>query len=61
VSSLADLAAGYELVKDIRPLPVTKESILPLVLAALPPLAAVALIQAPFKEILGAVKGLLLL
>jgi hypothetical protein len=42
LSSLADLAAGYELVKDIRPLPVTKQSILPLVLSALPPLAAVA-------------------
>jgi hypothetical protein len=61
VSSLADLTAGYELVKSIRPLPVTKESVLPLVLAALAPLAGVALTQAPFKEILDAAKGLLLL
>jgi len=61
VSSLADLAAGYELVKNMRTLPVTKASIVPLVLAALAPLAAVALTQAPFKQILGELKGLLLL
>jgi hypothetical protein len=61
VSSLADLAAGYELVKNMRTLPVTKASVVPLVLAALAPLAAVALTQAPFKLILGELKGLLLL
>jgi hypothetical protein len=61
VSSLADLAAGYEFVKSIRPLPVTKESVVPPVLAALVPLAGVALTQAPFRQILDAVKGLLLL
>ena len=61
VSSLADLAAGYELVKQMRTLPVTKASVVPLVLAALAPLVAVALTQAPFKQILGELKGLLLL
>ena len=61
VSSLADLAAGYELVKNMRTLPVTKASVVPLVLAALAPLAAVALTQAPFKLILRELKGLLLL
>jgi hypothetical protein len=61
VSSLADLASSYELVKNIRPLPITRESVAPLVLAALLPVVGVALTQAPLKEILDAVKGLLLL
>ncbi len=61
VSSLADLAAGYELVKNMRTMPVTKSSVVPLVLAALVPLAAVALTEAPFKQILGELKSLLLL
>jgi hypothetical protein len=59
VASLADLAAGYELVQNMRTLPLTKSSILPLVLAAMAPLAAVA--QAPVKQILGEMKGLMLL
>lgn len=42
MSSLADLSAGYELVRKIRPIPVTKQSIGRLILAALPPLAVVA-------------------
>ena len=61
VSSLADLAAGYELVRNMRTMAVTKSSVVPLVLAALVPLAVVALTQAPFKQILGELKGLLLL
>lgn len=61
VSSLADLAAGYESVRSVRVVPVTKASIVPLVLAAMAPLVAVALTQAPVKQILGELKGLLLL
>jgi hypothetical protein len=61
MSSLADLSASYELVQNIRPIPVTKQSIGPLILAALLPLVVVAATQAPFKQILGAIKGLLLL
>ena len=61
VSSLADLAAGYELVKNIRPVPLTKESIVPLVIAASLPMLVMAATQAPFKQILDAAKGLLLL
>jgi hypothetical protein len=61
VSSLADLAAGYELVRNMRTLPVTKASIVPLVLAAMAPLVVVALTQAPVKQIIGEMKGLLLL
>jgi hypothetical protein len=61
VSSLADLATSYEMIKNIRPLPVTKETIMPLILAALIPFIGVALSQVPLKQILGEVKGLLLL
>ncbi len=58
-SSLADLAAGYELVKNMLAVPVTKESVAPLVLAAIAPLAAVAATQMPFKEIVAGLRGLL--
>jgi hypothetical protein len=60
-SSLADLAVGYELVKSMQSAPVTKESIAPIVLAALAPLVCVAATQAPFKQIIGVAKGFLLL
>jgi hypothetical protein len=61
VSSLADLSASYQLVSAMQAAPVTKASILPLVGAVLLPLVAVALTQAPLKQILGELKGLLLL
>jgi len=61
MSSLADLSASYDLVQNIRPIPVTKQSIGPLILAALLPLAGVAATQVPFRQILDAIKGLLLL
>lgn len=60
-SSLADLAAGYDLVKNMRSAPVTKESVIPIVLAALAPLVCVAATQAPIGEVLKVAKGLLLL
>jgi hypothetical protein len=59
MSSLADLSASYQIIQEMRPVPVTKQSIVPLVFAALLPFVAVAATQAPFKEILGTVKGLL--
>jgi hypothetical protein len=61
MSSLADLSAAYDLVKAMQAVPVTKASIVPLVLAALLPLAGVALTRVPFREIVDSVKGLLLL
>ena len=61
ISSLADLAMSYEMIKNIRPLPVTKETIMPLILAALIPFIGVALALVPLKQILGEVKGLFLL
>jgi hypothetical protein len=60
-SSLADLAAGYDRVKDMRSVPVTKESVAPIVLAALAPMAGVAATQVPVSQIFAAVKGLLML
>jgi hypothetical protein len=56
-----NLSAGYELVRKIRPVPVTKQSIGPLILAALLPLVVVAATQAPFTQIRDAIKGSLLL
>jgi hypothetical protein len=60
MSSLADIVAAYQLVNDMRAVPVTKQSIVPLLLAAGAPLALVAATQAPFQQVLGALKGLLL-
>ena len=61
ISSLADLAAGYELVKNMRAVPLTKESLMPVVVAALIPILAVAATQAPVAKIISEIKGLLLL
>jgi hypothetical protein len=61
ISSLTDLSASYQIIQEMQPVPVTKQSIFPLVVAALLPFVVVAATQAPFKQIVGAVKGLLLL
>jgi hypothetical protein len=61
MSSLADLSASYQIIESMRPVPVTRQSIVPLVFVALLPFVAVAATQAPFKQILGSIKGLLLL
>lgn len=61
VSSLADLATSYDMIKNLRPLPVTRGTVMPLVLAAVLPFIGVALTQAPLKQIMAEVKALLLL
>jgi hypothetical protein len=61
MSSLADLSASYQIIQELRPIPVTKQSILPLVFAALLPFVVVAATQMPVKQILGTIRGLLLL
>jgi hypothetical protein len=58
ISSLADLSASYELIQNIRVVPVTKASIVPLVVAALLPLAVVAATRVPVRQVLAAIKGL---
>jgi hypothetical protein len=61
MSSLADLSASYQIIQELRPVPVTRQSIFPLVVAALLPFVVVAATQMPVKQILGTIKGLLLL
>lgn len=60
MSSLADLAAGYELVTRIKAVPLGKAGIAPLLLGAMLPIVVVAATQVPFKQILGAMKSMLL-
>ena len=60
-SSLADIATAYQLVSGMQVVPVTRQSIAPLLLAAVAPLALVASTRAPFGQVLNAAKGLLLL
>ncbi|HYP71106.1 MAG TPA: hypothetical protein VEP93_09485 [Variovorax sp.] len=61
MSSLADLSMSYDMVKRMLPVPVVKEGILPLLVAVLLPMAAVAATQAPVKQVLNALKGMLLI
>lgn len=58
-SSLADFAAGYDLIKRMLPVPVTLESVVPIVLAALVPLVCVAVTQMPFALIIAEINKLL--
>jgi hypothetical protein len=60
-SSLGDRSASYALVRAMKPMPLSKEGLLPLLVAAVLPVASVAATQVPFKQILAALKGLLLL
>lgn len=61
VSPLADLAAGCERVTRIEPVPDSKASSAPLLLAALLPIAAVVVTQMPFEQVFGvALKALVL-
>jgi hypothetical protein len=60
ISSLADLTAGYEAVRRMSPVPLSKESLMPLVVAVLLPMLAVGATQLPLKELLGFVRRLLL-
>jgi hypothetical protein len=49
---LADVATMYELVKDMRSIPLAKSSVTPLVLAAAIPMLAVLAIQIPIGDLL---------
>ena len=60
MSSLADLSMSYDMVKRMLPVPVVKEGIMPLLIAVLAPMAAVAATQAPVKQVLDALKVMLL-
>ncbi len=58
-SSLADISAAYDLVKQIKPVPLTREGLLPLLFAALLPMVIVAATQMPFKVILDTLRKVL--
>ncbi len=52
ISSLADLASGFQAVEAMKPIPAGKETLMPLVVAAGLPWLAVAATQVPLGEIL---------
>jgi hypothetical protein len=59
-SSLADLATGYEAVKNMLPVPLSKEAVLPVVVATVLPLIAAAATQVPLRQMLGVLRLLML-
>lgn len=60
ISSLADLAAGFDAVRSMRLIPAGQEAFVPLVVAASVPWLAVAATQVPLVEILKTVAKALL-
>ncbi|MBP1688957.1 MAG: hypothetical protein H6Q33_5100 [Deltaproteobacteria bacterium] len=59
IQSLADLGNSYEVVRTMRVAPVTKETILPIVVATLAPVAPLVLTMMPLEQLLKALIGLL--
>ena len=57
IQSLADLGNSYEVVRTMRIAPVTKETILQLVVATLAPIAPLALTMMPLEELLKTLLG----
>ena len=60
LQSLADLGNSYEVVKTIRPVPVTKEMVLQLAAATLAPMVPLALTMMPLEELLKKLIGILI-
>jgi hypothetical protein len=60
LQSLADLGNTYEVVKSIRPVPVTKEMVIQLAVATLAPIVPLALTMMPLEELLKKLLGILL-
>jgi hypothetical protein len=60
IQSLADLGNGYEIVRGMRILPVTREGLLQLGAAVLAPLVPLALTMMPLEELLKQLAGVLL-
>ena len=59
IQSLADLTNSFEVVRTMRIAPVTKDAILRLVVAALAPIAPLALTMMPMEELLKKLFGML--
>ena len=60
ISSLADLTTSYEAVRRRSPLPLSKQSVIPLALAVLVPMIAVGAAQLPVRDLLKFVSRLLI-
>lgn len=52
IQSLADLGNSYEVVRTMRPVPVTKEILLQLAVATLAPIVPLALTMMPLEDLL---------
>jgi len=59
IQSLADLGNSYEVVRTIRILPVTRETILQVVFATIAPIVPLALTMMPLEELLKTLVGVL--
>jgi hypothetical protein len=60
IQSLADLGNGYEVVRTMKPAPVTKEMVIQLAAATLAPIVPLALTMMPLEELLKKLLGILL-
>lgn len=59
IQSLADLGNSYEVVRTIRILPVTRDTIVQVVFATIAPIVPLALTMMPFEELLKTLVGVL--
>jgi AcrR family transcriptional regulator len=59
IQSLADLANSFEVVRTMHIAPITRDSLLRLVVATLAPIAPLALTMMPFEELLQKLLGIL--
>ncbi len=60
IQSLADMGNSFEVVKTMRPAPVTKEMVIQLAAATLAPIVPLALTMMPLEELLKKLLGILL-
>ena len=59
IQSLADLGNSYEVVRSMRLAPVTKETVLPLIVSTLAPIAPLGLTMMPLEQLLRTLLGVL--
>ena len=60
IQSLADLGNSYEVVRTMRPVPVTRDTIIQIAAATLVPIVPLALTMMPLEELLKRLLGILL-
>jgi hypothetical protein len=60
IQSLADLGNSFEVVRTMRPVPVTKEMVIRIVAVTLVPIVPLALTMMPLEELLKRLLGILL-